>query len=334
MTTAVVARSRSRAWSRVLLWILGGLALSLLGSYLLVGAVIVTQLMVVERRPVTTTPGTVDLPYEDVQVISRDGTEIAAWHIPNETAQSAILLVHGKDSNRALEFGGHFMSFARELHQAGYAVMMMDLRGHGESGGRYFTLGDQERWDVSAAVDWLHTQGYRSIGVLGVSLGGGSSAEAAAVNDRIDALVLDSVYPDLNRLLEREFPRQSGLPTLFLPGTRFMGRILVNGNVDSIRPAIHVARSGVPLLVIFGDRDDLIPVEEFYLFAEENPYAELWELEGGYHAGIYHAAHDDYLRRVLSFFQEHLGGGAGTSIETIIEDRDEDAFDLRRRALL
>ncbi|MFQ5857923.1 MAG: alpha/beta hydrolase [Anaerolineae bacterium] len=144
---------------------------------------------------------------------------------------------------------------------------MIDLRAHGQSEGRRFALGDQERWDVLGAVDWLGQRGFEKIGVLGVSMGAAASARAAADPEEgqtIKALVRDSSFGDVREVLEMRFPDDSGLPNAFLPGSLFMGRLLFDINVNDIRPVDDLPRIEAPVLLIFGEQDDDVPVAQSY----------------------------------------------------------------------
>jgi len=95
--------------------------------------------------------------------------------------QRAIILVHGRDNSRTNGFCDQFVSFANQLHKAGFSVLMIDLRGHGQSADSRYTFGIKERQDILGGVDWLEGRGYQpgKIGVLGYSLGAGSVIGAA-----------------------------------------------------------------------------------------------------------------------------------------------------------
>jgi pimeloyl-ACP methyl ester carboxylesterase len=99
--------------------------------------------------------------------------------LPREESDRALLWVHGFNTCRSCEFDGRFIEFANTLHASGFNILMIDLRGHGESEGERVTFGKQEKWDVLGAVDWLHQRGFTKIGVLGASLGAVSTVEAA-----------------------------------------------------------------------------------------------------------------------------------------------------------
>lgn len=271
--------------------------------YLSISAFVASALLVPARAPIEKTPAVLGLPFESVEITSRDGTRLAGWFVAAETTERAIVIIHGKDSNRT---GTPQFELLGDLHAAGYALLTIDLRAHGESGGRYMTMGAQERWDALAAVEWLHERGFAHIGALGVSLGGASLAEASTLTDHLDALVLDSVFPDATTLVTRRL-NEVGTLNWFLPGGKVVMWGLTRSRLGSVRPAIRAGQSRVPLLVIYGTKDGFVPLEEQDDYALANPDATVWIADGAYHTGVYSAYHDEYLRRVTDFFATHLG---------------------------
>ena len=81
--------------------------------------------------------------------------QLAAWYVPSDSSRRAVVLVHGKDGSRTADFNGGFMDLAAALHKRGLAVLMIDLRGHGQSDDAHFSFGINERRDIEGAVDWL-----------------------------------------------------------------------------------------------------------------------------------------------------------------------------------
>ncbi len=296
-------------------------------GYLAVGAYVVLRLTYPVRHVPTTSPAAYGLPYEDVRIRARDGLMLAGWYIPAPTpgppergaaplqgglggqAKRAVVLVHGKDSCRSCEFDGRFVEFAAQLQARGFHILMIDLRGHGESQKSRFTLGEHERWDVLGAVDWLQERGFSQIGVLGVSLGAASAVEAAADpqgGDAIRALVLDSGFGDLWELLQIHFPRESGLPNAFLPGSLLMARLLLRMDLSAIRPVDNLPNIEAPVMLIFGAQDDTVPLSQFHAMAAARPDAETWLVPDAGHARIYNAHPQEYVARVSRFFAETL----------------------------
>lgn len=294
---------------RLLAWVGAAALVIAVLVYLGIGAYVVTQLTYPKRQAPVGSPAAYGLAYEDVTLRTRDGLTLAGWLIPAAGSSRAVVLVHGKDSCRSCEFGGRFLEFAGQLQARGFNVLMIDLRGHGQSQESRFTLGERERWDVLAAVDWLQARGYSRVGALGVSLGAVSVLEAAADpqgGQAIAALVLDSGFGDLWELLEIHFPRESGLPNAFLPGSLLMARLLLGMDLSAIRPVDDLPRVTAPVLLIFGQQDDMVPVSQFYAMAGARPDVQTWLVPDAGHARIYNAHPSEYVERVSRFFEQAL----------------------------
>ena len=161
-------------------------------GYLSIGAVAASQLSVPKRIfDPDQNPSVFGLSYEEVRYPARnDGLEIAAWYLPSDDNEKVIVVVHGRDNSRTNGFCDEFVTFAKDLHHAGYSVMMIDLRGHGESAESRFYFGIKEYQDILGAVDWLEARGFQAgkIGVLGYSLGAASVIYAAAEEEDIGAI--------------------------------------------------------------------------------------------------------------------------------------------------
>ncbi len=188
MTTASIPPNRSRSSAaRKRRLLLGSLVTMLvfITIYLGICAYAASKVTQIDHnRPHRTdTPGTFGLAYMDVRFPARsDHLEIAGWYIPRNDSTKAMILIHGRNHNKQDAVSGKFVAAAAALHQAGYAVLMIDLRGHGDSQGDRYSFGVYERRDVLGAVDWLINQGFQpgSIGTLGLSLGAAASIGATA----------------------------------------------------------------------------------------------------------------------------------------------------------
>ncbi len=299
---------RTTVWRRVwpVLLVLGLLAVVV---YFAIGAVVFSRLTLVTRQPQGATPAAFNVPFEDVQVRSRDGLALAGWFMPRQGSDRALLLVHGKGSCRSCEFGGNFVEFASRMQGRGYNILMIDLRGHGQSAGERFTLGQYERLDVLGAVDWLQGRGFTRIGVLGVSMGAAGTVLAAADpagGQGIKAMVLDSGFGELRELLEARFPSESGLPNFFLDGALVMGRVLAQTDMNSIRPVDDLPRIQAPLFLVFSAQDDLVPMRQMQAMANARPGIETWIVPDAGHARIYPEHRQEYVDRVGAFFDKAL----------------------------
>src|SRR3970040_2298414 len=121
------------------------------------------------RHAITRSPSDFGLAFEQVAFTSPDGTELRGWWVPAERPRAAVILLHGFGSDRT-----ELLDHAPYLHEAGFDLLLFDLRACGESGGELSTLGWLEQADLRAAVDLVvsRTDG-RPIFAMGHSLGSG-----------------------------------------------------------------------------------------------------------------------------------------------------------------
>jgi fermentation-respiration switch protein FrsA (DUF1100 family) len=248
------------------------------------------------------TPAQLNRPYEDITLTTKDGLKISGWYILGRQP-NGIILVHGIDANRAV-----LLPQATILAEAGYHLVLIDLRAHGQSEGDQATYGYREALDVLAAVDYLAARpGIDRIGALGTSYGAAAVVRAAATDSRLQAVVIESSYSSLVDAVEDAFddrsifPKWPFAPLLVALTERRVG--LQISQVDSTRdlPAI----SPRPVLIIHSADDTLFPprhAQKMYAAAKEPK--ELWIIEGLGHANPVLHREAEYRARVVTFFEK------------------------------
>lgn len=284
----------------------------LLVAYLGVGAYVASRFTEIDRDRYTgtKTPQTFGLAYEDVRFPARgENLQIAAWFIPDPGSTKAMILVHGRNGSKQAAISGNFVDFGAALHEAGFAVLMIDLRGHGESEGKRYSFGVFERRDVLDAVDWLLEEGFQagSIGALGLSLGGSAVTGAASEEPAIGTIVLESTFADLNSLIALNWKAETGLPEFLLPGTFLMNRLLYGYDPGSVRPVDELARVAPrPVLIVHCTIDEEVDISHARALKDALPYAESWFVDDCEHAEIYRDYPRVYEERVISFIDANL----------------------------
>ena len=299
-----------RIW-KVFRWILLGLAVLAIVVYFGVGTMAAMQLTAPTRNfDPANNPSQFGLKYDEVSYQSRgDQTLIKGWYIPSATNTKAVILVHGRNDSRTFAFKGLFVEFANSLHQAGYSVLMIDLRGHGQSGDGRFTFGIKERWDVEAGVDWLMAHGYQpgSIAAFGYSLGAGSIIEAAAEDTDIGAVISEAGFADIKPTIENMWASQSGLPQLFLQPTIWMTRLLYGYDIYASRPMEVIGKiSPRPILLIHCTTDNAIDYSNLAQLSDAAPWAQTWSIAGCEHGYAYNFNPADYTEHVIQFLDANL----------------------------
>ncbi len=176
----------------------------------------------------------------DVTLHTADGLELGAWFIPAakpEDTGMAVLLAPGNGGNRADRVG-----LAEELSRRGLAVLLMDYRGYGGNPGSPTENGLAA--DADSAVRALKELGYGTERTLyfGESLGSGVVTALQARHPPA-GMVLRSPFTELADVGAHHYP---WLPVRALLRDRF--------------PVVeHLVSSDVPVTVIYGERDSVIP---------------------------------------------------------------------------
>ena len=283
---------------------LAAVLVTLLLSALTAGAVAVRGMAAPARAVVGPPPGGIGA--VAVSVPSATGLTLAGWYAAGRPGRGAVLLLHGiRADRRALA------SRMALLARAGLAVLAVDFRAHGESPGRAITFGHLEARDAEGALAWLRASapGER-IGAIGVSLGG-AALLLASRSVPVDAMVLESVFPDIrgavvNRLALALGPR---LGRAVAPAFLAIGTGLTGLRPADLRPIEALAGYAGPVLVASGALDRATtPAETRALHAAAAGTKDLWLVEGAGHVDLAAAAGSDYERRVLAFLGRHLRG--------------------------
>src|SRR5258705_8670763 len=164
----------------------------LLGAVAVVAAVIAVGLgaSASARGTVGAAPG--DLPVEAVTIVSRSGATLRGWFVSGRPGAGAVVLMHGVRANRL-----SMLRRADLLRTAGFSVLLFDFQAHGESAGTRITFGHLEGLDAHAAVAFVRQRlPQERVGAIGSSLGGAAALLGPGPLP-VDALVLESVYPDI-----------------------------------------------------------------------------------------------------------------------------------------
>lgn len=250
-----------------------------------------------------------DLPgVEDVRIPSASGAVLRGWHVAPPEVHGAVVLLHGAWSDRSA-----MLRRARLLSGQGFAVLLFDFQAHGESPGRRITFGQLEALDARAALDFMRDRHpHERIGAIGVSLGGVASLLGPEAL-RVDALVLESVYPDIVAALVNRL--RVGLGPLAGPrlapwlGLLFLRLLppLLGVRRRSLRPVERVGTVNAPLLVASGAEDDRTPLAEARdLFARAPELKRFWAVPGVGHVDLEMHDPEGYRQVVVDFLAANL----------------------------
>jgi len=245
---------------------------------------------------------------EEVWFRSLDGTRLHGLWVPGRKNYATVVLCHGyyKSLAEPLDVG-------LKVNRAGYNVFLFDFRACGKSGGRFTTVGWKETWDIQAAVRFVGERyGRGPVGVLGISMGAAAAIIAAAQSQEIAALVADSAYAHLEGVMRKKIPEFAPVRWLVPFGwvSVLIGELLAGGRLRRLRPVDYVGRlSPRAVLFIHGERDSYIPHEQpGELFEAAGEPKEIWMAPGSDHSVARLDHPEEYIGRVLAFFDRYLRG--------------------------
>jgi pimeloyl-ACP methyl ester carboxylesterase len=240
--------------------------------------------------------------YRDVSFPNSAGLTLRGWWIPG-TRHQTVVMIHGWTASRQEP-----MSKAGYLHDAGYNLLLFDLRGHGSSDGDYTTLGWAEPDDVEAALRFVQGLNPGPIALLGYSMGASIAVETAARRTDLRAVVEDSGFSSLVDVAGVRFSRLTRLPAGPLVAPMLaIGQADLGFDPARVRPVDDAARLTMPLLAIVGTEDTTVPpAQGLAIFRATPGPKQLLVVPGAGHVAGYYQAPALYRQTVLEFLARYL----------------------------
>jgi pimeloyl-ACP methyl ester carboxylesterase len=192
------------------------------------------------------------------EVVSSDGIPIAGWYVPAASGPGptgpTVVIVHGGQSNKT-----DGLRYAPPFH-ADYNIVLIDLRNAGQSGGHLSSGGLFEQRDLRAMIDWLERTKHPSwLAVMGNSNGAATALAEARGDDRVRALILDSMHAGIELQMGNVIETEHNLPAwptgiALVAGASYA----VGGDLTSVDPIQLITQVGSrPILLTHGSADDV-----------------------------------------------------------------------------
>ncbi|NOK60796.1 MAG: alpha/beta fold hydrolase [Chloroflexi bacterium AL-W] len=287
----------------------GATAMSLSGVFL--GVAAYTTVRINSRSPTdylseyTFTPYETQVKgYESVTIRTEDGINLSGWWLPQPSSSRVIVI-----------FGGHrsvksdMLGIGSGLWRAGNNVLLFDWRSRGQSDIAQFSLAYYELQDAIAAIKYVQERVPDAIlGVTGFSMGASIAVLLAAQMPQIRAVVADSPFTGITEVLANSISRYRLPSQMIVPIANLMNYWCYGYQFQAIRPIDAIANiTPRPLLLIHGSGDSLIPVTHAHqLFATAGEPKNLWIYPDVEHCGAYFADRQQYVSRVVEFFEQYL----------------------------
>ncbi|ASJ00455.1 alpha/beta hydrolase [Thermococcus gorgonarius] len=253
------------------------------------------------------TPKDLGFDYEDITFETEDGLKLSGWWISNGSDKTVIPL-HGYTASRWYEL--YMKPTVEFLLKEGYNVLVFDFRAHGRSKGKYTTVSDKEIADVRAAVRWLkenHPEEAKRIALVGFSMGAMLTIRSLAEIEEVCCGVADSPPMDLDKTSARGLKYFVGLPEWLHVFVKPFTKLFSGGK--EVHPISYADKARKPLLLIAGEKDPLVTVEEVREFYERNktinPDVELWVTDAP-HVRTLKLHPEEWKKKVGEFLRKYL----------------------------
>lgn len=248
-----------------------------------------------------------DMDYEDWYMESRDNLRLHAYALKNPKPSKVwIIGVHGYMGN-----GLDMARCAKVYYDAGFNMLMPDLRGHGDSEGDYVGMGWPDRLDL---IDWVNVLIEKDpdiqVVLYGVSMGGATvmMASGESLPTQVKAIIEDcgysSAWEEFSYILAEVF-EVAPQPALF--AANIVTRALAGYWISEASSVKQVARSTTPILFIHGEEDTFVPffmLDKVYEAA--NCQKEKLVVKGAGHAASAEMEPELYTKTVTDFLNKYI----------------------------
>jgi alpha-beta hydrolase superfamily lysophospholipase len=257
------------------------------------------------KSPNQLTPKAFSLDYNEMEVFTADGFKLSGYKIYSENSKNkgTIIFLHGLRAYKE-----HFLPLCKLLSERGFNSVIIDLRGHGASGGTYCTFGHKEKQDMVSVLDaiMLDDRLSKNIGVWGQSLGGAIALQTMAIDKRIKYGVIESTFSDLKDVSEEYLKRLLKIDNMVV-SNYLLQRVYAIAEIYKVKPKEIVKEITQPIILVHGLKDKRINIYHALLNYKnlKSKDKTLLQIEEATHLNVWKKGGSKYRNTVFSFFERN-----------------------------
>lgn len=216
------------------------------------------------------------------------------------------LVLHGYTSSSS-----NMTRWVRNFYEQGFNVLSPDMRGHGESEGKYIGMGWHDRLDVLQWIDEILAQDPEAeIVLFGVSMGGATAmmTSGESLPKNVKVIVEDCGYSSVHGVFVYQLDDLFGLPEFpVLHAADTVAKIRAGYSIYEASAVEQVKKSTTPMLFIHGDADTFVPFEMLQEVYDAAPVEkERLIIENAAHGDAAKVAPDVYWQTVWAFVGKYI----------------------------
>ncbi|KLI33725.1 alpha/beta hydrolase [Brachyspira hyodysenteriae] len=242
---------------------------------------------------------------KDVYTTSSDNLKLHA-HLINNNSNVYVIIVHPYEAR-----GSYMKYFIEKFYNIGFNILAIDLRTHGESEGKIYSLGYLERLDVLAWIKYINDN-YNNSQIILYGISMGANAVMMCCNEdntnNVKAIIEDAgftnAYEQLKRRLDMAY-KFSFLP--IVEATSLMAKIRLGFSFKYIDVKKRVAMSKIPILFIHGDKDELVDYNMVNkLYDACSSEKEKLIIKDGHHISAVFSNENLYWNTIKNFISKYI----------------------------
>jgi pimeloyl-ACP methyl ester carboxylesterase len=290
-----------RYWRRWLGLLAASLALTIVGTPILLGFITTYRLLNPPCGDNHQTPGDYGHPWEDITLSAQAGGRFRAYFIPG-TNGAAIIIPPPYGGGR-----GARLDEADVLVRHGYAVFAFESRRCAGMGS--LSLGYKETGEVGDALAYLQSRADVDpdrVGILGFSSAGATAVMSAAQFPAIRAVVAEGGYGDFAEGALGLGTGSTFLEMIYKESFAVSYRLLTGIDIDKLSPSDTISQIAPrPVLLVYGSHERSLP-GAYRQLAAAGGNARLWVVEGAGHGNYLEVAGESYAAHIVAFFDRSL----------------------------
>ena len=246
---------------------------------------------------------------EQIEFLNFSGEKLAGtFHVPAKNSRHGVILGHCFTCSRHTSI---LRDLSLALVDAGFKVLRFDFSGNGQSEGNFSESFYSKQVDeIKAASKFMSTRGTSWIGLAGHSMGAMVALLAASEMDEVKAVC--TLAANGSALKTKQFLTSEQIEELQLTGrVHFVSRGRNLEVTDAFFadaeqydfPSI-MASLPQPLLVVHGDMDEIVPVDNAYRLRQyKRINTELAIIHGADHMFSQDGQRQEVVQRVAQWFK-------------------------------
>ena len=246
-------------------------------------------------------------PYKIAHIKSNDNLNLEGFYLENLPTDNWVLLIHGyRAKHESMD------DFAKLYYDAGYNVLLPELRANGNSEGNYVGMGWLEKEDVKLWIDWIiERQPSAKIIVHGVSMGAATTMMLSGdeTRENVKIFIEDCGYTSAWDIFANESKLRFNLPSFpILNLGSGLAKLKAGYSFKEADALKQLAISTKPMLFIHGMKDDFVPfymLDELYN-AKIEGVKDKFVSETAGHAEAIYADTSTYWAKVEEFIQANM----------------------------